>query len=224
MELKIAELEFVKTSPYLYKAIYFNVKCEEIENIELLGFEYNNIKNIYETIFNINSSIFNITIAQFNSSDNSFDIKYECINTKYTKYKLISQIFFNEKICSNKIIFIKANIIKWINDITIILNKITFIQNYLKNNNINILDINDSNIHYNNGNYYHPKKLMFLDDSGFYIDGMIENIPYINDISILNEIITYLNNLIKKEEEDVKNRITFKKFIKNNDITTNTYI
>ena len=118
MELKIVELGKVDNiSPYLYKAIYFNVKCDEIENIELLGFEYNSIQNIYESIFNINSSIFNITIAKFNSSDKSFHIKYECINTKY---KLISQIFFNEKITSNKITFIKANIIKWINDITII--------------------------------------------------------------------------------------------------------
>lgn len=223
MELKIVELGKVDNiSPYLYKAIYFNVKCDEIENIELLGFEYNSIQNIYESIFNINSSIFNITIAKFNSSDKSFHIKYECINTKY---KLISQIFFNEKITSNKITFIKANIIKWINDITIILNKITFIQNYLKNNNIDNLEIINSNIHYNDDkSHYHPKKLIFLDDNGFYVDGIMENIPYLNDISTLNEIITYLNNLIMKEEEDAKNRITFKKFIENNDVTTNIYI
>lgn len=221
MELKIVELGKVDNiSPYLYKAIYFNVKCDEIENIELLGFEYNSIQNIYESIFNINSSIFNITIAKFNSSDKSFHIKYECINTKY---KLISQIFFNEKITSNKITFIKANIIKWINDITIILNKITFIQNYLKNNNIDNLEIINSNIHQHKS-HYHPKKLIFLDDNGFYVDGIMENIPYLNDISTLNEIITYLNNLIMKEEEDAKNRITFKKFIENNDVTTNIYI
>lgn len=221
MELKIIELDKVDNiSPYLYKAIYFNVKCDEIENIELLGFEYNSIQNIYESIFNINSSIFNITIAKFNSSDKSFHIKYECINTKY---KLISQIFFNEKITSNKITFIKANIIKWINDITIILNKITFIQNYLKNNNIDNLEIINSNIHQHKS-HYHPKKLIFLDDNGFYVDGIMENIPYLNDISTLNEIITYLNNLIMKEEEDAKNRITFKKFIENNDVTTNIYI
>lgn len=223
MELKIIELDKVDNiSPYLYKAIHFNVACDEIENIELLGFEYNSIQNIYESIFNINSSIFNITIAKFNSSDKSFHIKYECINTKY---KLISQIFFNEKITSNKITFIKANIIKWINDITIILNKITFIQNYLKNNNIDNLEIINSNInYYNDGNHYNPKMLIFLDENGFYVDGIMENIPYLNDISTLNEIITFLNNLIMKEEEDAKNRITFKKFIENNDVTTNIYI
>jgi hypothetical protein len=222
MELKLIELDNINNiSPYLYKAIHFNISCHEIKKIELLGFGYNNIKNIYETIFNINSSIFNISITPFNSCDNTFHIKYECINTKY---RLISQSYFNEKISSDKITYIKANIKKWLNDITIIFNDINFIQNYLKVNNISKLEIINSNIHYIDENHYNPIKLIYFNESGFFVDGIMEIIPYMNAICVLNGIISYLNNHIYKEEEDTKKRITFKKFIETNDATTNIYI